>query len=77
MYTIFKTDNQHSHASKDLIGLAENKEIAIDLIREHAKKENEVLNTNDLFNLNNIEQTQGYKGSGEYSMRNEDLNTLF
>lgn len=77
MYIIFKTDDWHSQASEDLIALAENKEIAIDLIRDHAKKENEVLNTNDIFHLNELNQTQGYKGEGEYSMKNEDLNILF
>lgn len=65
VYLVYKTDVHHSYASRDLIALATSKNMAIKLCREQVKKENCKISEHDLFNLNNIMQTQGYEGEGE------------
>ncbi len=70
IFIIYKTDSHHSYASRDTIGLAETKERAISICKEQAKKEGERLSKDQLFNLNNISQTQGYSGEGEFALKN-------
>lgn len=76
MYLIFKTDCHHSYASRDLIGIVESKILAIDLCKLQAKKEHKKITPDQLFNLNNISQTQGYSGDGEFDMQEVEINTL-
>jgi hypothetical protein len=76
VFILFKTDAWHSFASRDLIGIFESKELLIDAIKEKAKKEGQKLSQDDIFNLNNISQTQGYSGEGEFDFDEIEINTL-
>ena len=77
MFLIYKTDNWHSFASRDLIAVSYSFEDAISLCKEQADKESETIDNDQLFNLNNIKQTQGYKGEGEFDIDEVQVNTLF
>ncbi len=76
IFILYKTDAHHSYASRDTLGLSETKEGIIALVKKQAKKEGEKLNSDQLFNLNNISQTQGYEGSGEFHFESLEINTL-
>ena len=65
IYLIYKTDDNHIHESKVLIGIAI-KRNPIFMIGEHVQKEGEKLSEDDVYNLANINQTQGYSGAGEF-----------
>jgi hypothetical protein len=41
--------------------------IAVKMCKAQAKKEGEKLTSDQLYNLNNIHQTQGYSGEGSFS----------
>lgn len=66
IFIIYKTDNWHSYNSRDLIGVVTTQNKVIELCKKQAKKEGYKLSEDDLFNLNNIKQTQGYAGEGEF-----------
>lgn len=66
VYVLYKTDAWHSYASRDIIGVSNDKSVIINLCKQQAKKEGEELSEDDLFNLHNIKQTQGYAGEGEF-----------
>jgi hypothetical protein len=76
MYLIYKTDTWHSYASRDLIGVATRQSIAIKICKEQAKKEGCKIDKEQLFNLNNIKQTQGYEGEGEFHYEEVETNKL-
>ena len=76
MFIVFKTDPWHSHASKDMLGASESIEGAIDLCNQQAHKEGETIDEDQLFNLNNIKQSQGYSGDGEFDIEEIDLDIL-
>lgn len=76
MYIVYKTDNQHSYASRDVIGLATSKSLAIILCRQQALKEGYILEKDQLFNLINLKQTQGYNGEGEFFFEMMEPNKL-
>lgn len=73
---VYKTDNWHSYASRDIIGVATSQEEAINICQLQAKKENEVITTNELFNLKGIKQSQGYEGEGEFQIEKVQTNKL-
>ena len=75
MYLVFKTDNWHTHASKDLIGICSGKEVVEEVVAECAKKENGKVSDDDWFNLFNINQTQGYEGEGEFVVEEVETDT--
>jgi hypothetical protein len=75
IYLIYKTDNWHSYGSRDLIGIAVNRN-PIDIIKEQVKKEGEKLSKDDEYNLANIKQTQGYEGEGEFQYEEAETDTL-
>jgi len=77
MYLVYKCDNQHSYQSLDLIAVATTKAHAIQLICNQASNENESISDDDNYNLNNIKQTQGYKGDGEFLYQQVEVNVLF
>lgn len=77
MILVYITDNKHSYNSFNLIAVATNKANAIQLICNQVNNENEKLTDNDHFNLENINQTQGYKGEGEFLLQEIETNTLF
>ncbi|AFM54780.1 hypothetical protein B620_gp02 [Croceibacter phage P2559S] len=76
MYLVYKSDNQHSYQSLDLIAVATTKAHAIQLICNQASNENEIISDDDNYNLNNIKQTQGYAGDGEFLFSEIETNTL-
>lgn len=76
IYLIYKTDVWHSYASRDLIGVATSKNNAITICKQQAKKEGGKINSDELFNLNNILQTQGYTEEGEFFIEEVEKNTL-
>jgi len=73
---IYKTDAWHSYASRDIIAIALNKRTAIKLCKAQAKKEGEKISAQELWNLENIHQTQGYSGDGEFQIESIEINRL-
>lgn len=78
MFLVYKTDVNHSYASRDLIALASTQVTAVLLCSEHAHKEGENLSEDEdqMHNLVNIKQTQGYSGEGEYQYEEVILDIL-
>lgn len=76
VFLVYKTDVRHSYASRDTIGCASSKELAIDLCKRQAKKEHSKIDSDQLYNLNNLSQTQGYLGEGEFHFEEIDVNKL-
>lgn len=76
VFIVYKTDPWHSYASRDLLGVGTSKNHAIKLCKEQASKEGERISSDQLFNLNNINQTQGYSGEGEFVIEPVTVNTL-
>lgn len=75
-YLVYKTDSWHSYASRDIIGVCSSKPIAIRICKQQATKEGEKIDSDQLFNLNNINQTQGYTGEGEFVIEPVEKNVL-
>ncbi len=73
---IYKTDNWHSYPSRDVIGAATDKRKAINICQLQAKKEGEVITTDQIYNLGTIMQTQGYSGEGEFVWEEIETDTL-
>lgn len=75
VFLVYKTDVQHSYASRDIIGIATTHAIACFLCQYQAKKEGFKIpiNSDQWHNLFNLKQTQGYKGEGEFQF--EAVNT--
>ena len=76
IFLVYKTDSNHSYASRDIIGVATTKNHAITLCIEQAQKEGFTLDSDQLFNIKNIEQTQGYEGEGEFHYEQMETDTL-
>ena len=77
IYIVYKTDAWHSYASRDMIGVADCKVHAIHICQLQAKKESDEISEEELQNLSNLKQTQGYSGEGEFDFEEiEQLNTL-
>lgn len=75
-FLVYKTDAWHSYASRDLIGVCSSHKVAVKICKEQAKKEGYKISKQELFNLNNIKQTQGYKGEGEFDFEEVETNIL-
>ena len=73
---VYKTNSWHSYASRDLIGIASDMHKAIQICKSQAKKEACKISKEQLFNLKNIKQTQGYSGEGEMLLEVVQVNTL-
>jgi len=76
IYLVYKTDIHHSYASRDIIGVADCEVHAIHICQTQVKRDNEELSEDQLFNLRNIKQTQGYSGEGEFQFEGVQENTL-
>jgi len=76
VFAVYKTDNHHSHGSKDLIGTASEWGYAQVLCDEQARKEGESFDGDQQWNLANLKQTQGYRGEGEFVIEEIELNVL-
>ena len=75
VFAVFKTDNWHSHASKDLIGIAVDGN-PLRIIEQQVAKEGEELSDDDYFNIANLKQTQNYEGEGEFFVEPIEADTL-
>jgi len=75
LYLIYKTDAHHSYASRDLIGVSVEVD-PISIVLAQVEKEGEKLDEEQLFNLRNIEQTQGYSGEGEFHFEEVSTDVL-
>ena len=71
----YKTDFQHSYASRDMICVCSNQATMIEHIMIHALKTGAPINDEQLWNLENISQTQGYPEC-EYDTEEITLNEL-
>ena len=76
IFIVYKTDSWHSYSSRDLIGICTSMEMALDLCKSKAKKESTKIDSDQLFNLRNIKQTQGYKGEGEFVIEPSETDIL-
>jgi hypothetical protein len=76
IFLVYKTDNWHSYNSRDIIGVASTELKAIVLCKQQARKEGYKIKDDQLFNLNNIKQTQGYEGEGEFVIEAVEKNVL-
>lgn len=75
MYVLFKTDDHHSKASEELLGVASTKENLIRLAKQVAEQEEAELTEEDKRNLTEIMQTQGYE-VGEFLVYSVTVNEL-
>jgi hypothetical protein len=76
IYLVYKTDSFHNYASRDIIGVADHEAHAIHICQLQAKRDSEEISEEQLFNLRNIKQTQGYSGEGEFQFEGIQENTL-
>lgn len=77
IFIVYKTDTWHSYASRDLIGICSSVDNAIDICQQKAKRDNdEKIDDEQVFNLRNIKQTQGYKGEGEFVIEPSETDIL-
>lgn len=80
IYLLFETDVWHSGMSKDLVGVSDSLSGLVEMAHKRALKvDGEKLNEEQVWNLINIGQTQGYMGDniGEFDTQVETLNELF
>jgi hypothetical protein len=70
VFMVYKTDNQHSFASRDVIAIASGLTHAIFLVIEKSEKEDFTIKqgSDQYYNLCNLKQTQGYEGEGEFQI---------
>ena len=73
---IYKTDCNHSYASRDIIGIVENESLILPIIEQQAEKEGQQIDLEQEFNIINIKQTQGYIGEGEFQAEPVQINVL-
>jgi hypothetical protein len=71
---LYATDSRHNN--KELLGVFTTKGNAIKAAEEKAAQEDEKLSDDDLYNLERINQTQGYSGFGEFMLEEVELNKL-
>jgi hypothetical protein len=77
MYLIYTTDFLHSYASREFQGVFDSKERVIKAIKKNSKIiTGAKLSKDDLFNLQNIDQTQGHEGAYEWVIEEVELNKL-
>lgn len=80
MFLVYKTDVNHSYASRDLIGVATSQILAVLICEEKALKEGCNLyskkNIDAMHMLINKGQTQGYSGDGEFQYERVEIDTL-
>ena len=76
VFVIYKTDNWHSYASRDLVGIATTKEKAIKICKIKAKTEGEKISAEALVNLEHINQTQNCCGNGGFMIEETETDEL-
>ena len=76
MFLVYLTDTHHSYHSRDMIGCCTSLEKAIKICKKKAKKLGRKINEEQLWNLFNLKQTQGYSGDYEFAIEEVEINTL-
>jgi hypothetical protein len=77
MFIIYKTDNWHSYASRDVIGVCTSLKQSIEVINEQCDREGEPhLQGDELYNIQTLLQTQNYSGEGEFQIEKITINKL-
>ena len=76
IYLLYKTDTHHSYASRDLIGASASANTILRMCHAQADKEGEEISEDQIWNLCNLKQTQGYSGEGEFHFESIVLNKL-
>jgi hypothetical protein len=71
---LYTADSRHNN--KEMIGIFTTKGNAIKAAEEKAAQEDEKISDDDLYNLERINQTQGYMGFGEFMIEEVELNRL-
>jgi hypothetical protein len=71
---LYTADSRHNN--KEMIGIFTTKGNAIKAAEEKAAQEDEKISDDDLYNLERINQTQGYMGFGEFMIEEIELNKL-
>jgi len=75
---VYTTDNHHSFASRDLIGVVDSDGSFIDLVKSHARDVKGLeLTDADVFNLQSYGQTQNLDSDFEYASEWVKTNTVF
>ena len=71
MWLLYKTDNQHSYASENLIAVCDSKHMALSILEaNHGFK----LIGDDYYNFLSINQTQNLEEDYEYVVREIEIN---
>jgi len=76
VFCVYKTDCHHSYDSFELIGIATSRAYIQKIVSKQAHKENERLSGEDIQQLSDINQTQGYTGEGEFFIQQYEVNIL-
>ena len=76
IYIVYKTDKNHSYASREIIGVATSENKAISICRQQVKKEGDKIDKEQLCHLLKMNQTQGYSGEGEFQLGEFESNKL-
>ena len=76
MYLLLSTDLWHTRKSEKLLAICETKEKAIELAIKHSEKDGLKMTSEDILNLKNIGQTQGYSKELEYILLEQKVNKL-
>lgn len=76
IFLVYKTDVWHSYNSRVIIGVCTTLENVFKVIKQQAKKEGFKITKENLEDLNHMEQTQSYKGEGEFVFEEMEINTL-
>lgn len=76
VFVVYKTDNYHNYGNREVIGVASTQPIAINICKQQARKETFSIDKEQLFNLRNLKQTQGYEGEGEFHYEELAMDTL-
>ena len=76
VWNVYVTDEWHTTRSKKLIAVTTDKLRAINFCLKYATKDNEFISQDDLYFLENINQTQNYLGDGQFVIEEIYLNEI-
>ena len=76
VFLVYKTDEHHSYASRELIGIGTSKEDAILIIVEYTHHFAGNITQELLEQLRTIKQTQGFNDVGEFQYEEVKTNTF-
>lgn len=74
VFITYRTDDWHSIASREMIGIYSTKRKAMQAIKKDAKIQDEELEDDDIYMLNNYNQTQSRNAGNEYEIEQITLN---